>query len=207
MKKEAYDYAHETAQLERDRSARQGAKKAPYSRGIGIGGFLGGALGAASGALGAQSGGRGPRAIVGGVAGSLVGGAIGALGTAAQHADIDDAKNVMSLSPEERTMILRSRARSHETAARENSEWMRHEDLKRSIKEGSLIGFLKEAILRPGAALARKAGRKAPFDGIRGGVGSIRRGAGEAENVPMRKMLARTFRESRNSLAANKAPV
>jgi len=145
--KRAYDYAHEGRALEKARAIRANDPEGTFSEGIATGVAFGAPIGAAVGAMRAGRGRRVGGALRGGGIGSLVGITLGALGTVVGNADIADAKDVMSMPPDERRDLMRARARSSGKIYDSIDRDMKHRELVGAIQEkNAAIGFLKEVM-------------------------------------------------------------
>lgn len=119
FEKVAYDYNWEVEDMTHDRMKRQYDTPIHKGKATGIGAGIGAALGGAAGASIAGAGKRMKGGLIGGAAGL----GLGALGgyAAAKHdeSDIEDARSVMAMEPDQRRSLLASRARKQENEERE----------------------------------------------------------------------------------------
>jgi hypothetical protein len=117
FEKTAYDYNWEVEDMTHDRMKRQFDDPMHKGKAMGIGAGVLGTAGAIGGALKGQELGR-KKGLKYGLIGGAAGAGIGALGgyMAAKHDenDIEDARRVMAMEPDQRRSLLTSRARQAE---------------------------------------------------------------------------------------------
>jgi len=124
----AYDYEHETKELQQYHRSNQDMPKRHVGESALTGGGVGALVGAGVGLLAAA--GRVPlngmnAAMAGVVVGTIGGARLGALGALAVNSGIDHSRAIMEQPAKDRKAMLASVARRREIAEREAREWER----------------------------------------------------------------------------------
>jgi uncharacterized protein YcfJ len=116
FEKVAYDYNWEVEDMTHERMKRQYDAPIHKGKATGIGAGIGGVLGGAIGGIAGKSWKHG---LIGGAAGLGLG-ALGGYATAKHdESDIEDARSVMAMEPDQRRSLLASRAHKQENDERE----------------------------------------------------------------------------------------
>jgi len=124
----AYDYEHESKELQQYHRANQDMPKRDVGKSALGGAGVGALLGMGAGMLVAH--GRVPlngmnAAMAGAVIGTIGGAGLGALGASATNSGIDRSRAIMNQPSKDRKPMLAAMARQREIAAREAREWER----------------------------------------------------------------------------------
>jgi len=124
----AYDYEHESKELQQYHRANQNRPKRDVGRSALGGAGIGAILGAGAGLIAAH--GRIPMngmnaALMGTVIGTIGGASFGALGAASTNSSIDESRAIMEQPAKDRKAMLAAMARRREIAEREAREWER----------------------------------------------------------------------------------